>query len=240
MSKRKVVLIYSGGLDSTVLLHSLHKSGEEVLPISFNYGSKHNEEEYKMVLKNCELLNLKSIRIDITNISKYFKSDLLLNGGEVPLGHYAESNMKKTVVPFRNGIMLSIACGIAESNGCKYVAIGNHAGDHAIYPDCRATFIEAMNEAMSYGTYNNINILSPFNGLTKTGIVSFGKSLDVDMSNSYSCYNGKEIHCGLCSTCYERREAFHDAGVEDKTKYIDKTDFKTLKAKYEAQLESNS
>lgn len=237
--KEKIVLIYSGGLDSTILLHHLNQEFE-IIPVSFNYGSKHNEEEYKMVLKNCDLLNLKSIRIDIRNISQYLKSDLLLSGGDIPLGHYEENSMKKTVVPFRNGIMLSIACGIAESNNCKKVAIGNHAGDHAIYPDCRQTFIESMNEAMAYGTYNNINIISPFVGINKTQIVLIGESLNVDMSKTYSCYNGKEIQCGLCSTCYERREAFYNAGIEDKTKYVDTTDFKILKTKYEAQLESNS
>lgn len=236
--KEKIVLIYSGGLDSTVLLHHLNQK-YEVIPVSFNYGSKHNEEEYKMVLKNCEILNLKSIRIDISNISKHLKSNLLMAGEEIPLGHYEENTMKKTVVPFRNGIMLAIACGIAESNDCKKVAIGNHAGDHAIYPDCRQTFIESMNEAMAYGTYNHVNIVSPFVGINKAEIVSIGERLNVNMAQTYSCYNGKKIQCGLCSTCYERREAFKNANVIDETFYSDKTDFNILKKKYEVQLESS-
>ena len=200
-----MIIIYSGGMDSTVLLHEYQK--EIKLAVSFNYGSKHNDMEYKYAKNNCDDLGIKIIRIDLPFINQYFNSDLLKSGKEIPEGHYEDLSMKRTVVPFRNGIMLSIACGIVESIGAKKVLIANHAGDHAIYPDCRKTFIEAMNEAMAYGTYENINILAPYTGLTKRQIALRGKELGVDFTKTYSCYNGREKHCGRCGTCVERIEA---------------------------------
>ena len=115
--------------------------------------------------------------------------------------------MKSTVVPFRNGIMLSIAIGMAESRNINTVLIANHNGDHAIYPDCRNTFIQAINEAGAYGTYNNVNVLSPYNNLNKREIALIGKKLNIDYSKTWSCYKGGEIHCGICGTCTERKES---------------------------------
>jgi len=192
-------------MDSTVLLNEYKNKIK--LAVSFNYGSKHNDMEYKYAKLNCDELGIKSIRIDLPFINKYFKSDLLKSGGNIPEGHYEDLNMKRTVVPFRNGIMLSIACGIAESIGAKKILIANHFGDHAIYPDCRGTFINAMNEAMAYGTYENINILAPYTNLTKRQIALRGQELKVDFSKTYSCYKGGEKHCGKCGTCVERKEA---------------------------------
>ena len=136
--------------------------------------------------------------------------------------------------------MLSIACGIAESMEAGQVILGNHAGDHAVYPDCRGTFISAMNEAMAYGTYLNVNILSPFCTITKEDIAVIGDRLKVDWKDTYSCYKGDEVQCGRCSTCFERREAFVDAGVVDPTEYQDKTDFEVLRKEYNAALEKDS
>ena len=235
----KVVVVYSGGLDSTVALYlAVHNYGaENVKAISFNYQSKHNDEEFKRAENTCKTLGVELSRIDLSSVSKHLKSDLLKTGGEIPEGHYEQSNMKQTVVPFRNGIMLSIACGIAESHGAKYVMLGNHAGDHEIYPDCRATFITAMNEAMAYGTYDNINIASPFVTYSKADIVVEGSRLGVDWVNTYSCYKGGEVHCGKCSTCFERREAFWLAGVDDPTEYLDKTPFEELREQYLKELD---
>lgn len=152
-------------------------------------------------------------------MGKYFKSSLLEGADAVPEGHYQDENMKSTVVPFRNGIMLSIACGLAESRGLTKVLIANHAGDHAIYPDCRATFIDAMNQAMAYGTYEHINIFAPYTSYSKTDIAKVGKVLGIDYSKTYSCYKGGEKHCGKCGTCVERKEALRDAGIDDPTEY---------------------
>lgn len=237
----KAVVIYSGGMDSTVALYQcVNQFGHgNVKAISFDYQSKHNDQEYLRAKATCETLKVEHHRIDLSAIADHLDSHLLKKGGEIPEGHYAESNMKKTVVPFRNGIMLSVACGIAESWGAKYVVIGNHAGDHAVYPDCRATFISAMNEAMAYGTYKNVNIHSPFVGMLKEDIAAYGERLGVDWNNTYSCYKGGETHCGKCSTCFERREAFVNGGVEDPTSYIDKTPFEILAKEYKQRLEND-
>jgi 7-cyano-7-deazaguanine synthase len=159
-------------------------------------------------------------RIGLDFIPNNFKSDLLLSGGDIPKGHYEHESMKRTVVPFRNGIMLSIAAGYAESIGAEQIAIGNHFGDHAIYPDCRKTFIEPMKLAIKEGTEKNITLLSPFCDLKKEDIVKIGEKLLVPMYMTYSCYNGSTDHCGECGTCVERKEAFKLAGVNDPTIYI--------------------
>lgn len=152
-------------------------------------------------------------------MGKYFKSSLLEGADAIPEGHYEDENMKSTVVPFRNGIMLAIACGLAESRGLKSVFIANHAGNHAIYPDCRATFIASMSESMSYGTYDHIGINAPYTSLTKTQIAAIGKQLGIDYATTYSCYKGGEKHCGKCGTCVERKEALREAGIDDPTEY---------------------
>ncbi len=211
------VIILSGGMDSVTLLHAF--KAQIQIAITFDYGSNHNKREIEMAKYHCQQLGIEHIIIPLEFIGKYFKSSLLAGADAVPDGHYADENMKSTVVPFRNGIMLSIACGIAESRELNYVMIANHAGDHSIYPDCRATFIDSMSEAMSYGTYNNVKIEAPFTTLTKTDIARLGNELGVDYTKTYSCYKGGEKHCGTCGTCTERKEAFRDAGVKDPTEY---------------------
>ena len=198
------ILIYSGGLDSTVLLHQY--KDEIGLAVSYNYGSKHNEIEIRHASKNCQKLGIPHLVIPLSFFG-HFKSSLLKSGGEIPEGGYAENNMKSTVVPFRNGIMLSIAAGIAESNEMNAVLIANHDGDHSIYPDCRTEFINAIDQAVRLGTYANVRVLSPYSDMTKRDIALIGKELGVDFSDTYSCYKGAETHCGLCGTCIERKDA---------------------------------
>lgn len=199
------LIVYSGGLDSSTLLHQYQKDIR--LAVSFHYGSKHNDREIAYARHNCELLGIRHIVIRLDFMNDYFKSDLLQNGGDIPEGHYEAENMKKTVVPFRNGIMLSIAVGLAESNELDTVLIGNHFGDHAIYPDCRKSFIEAFTAAAEAGTEAGIRILSPYCDITKRDIALIGKGLGMDFSMTYSCYKGEKKHCGKCGTCVERKEA---------------------------------
>ena len=216
------VIILSGGMDSVTLLY--HKKNEIALAVTFDYGSNHNKREAECAKYHCEQLGIEHIVIPLDFIHQYFKSSLLDGADAIPEGHYADENMKSTVVPFRNGIMLSIACGIAESRGLKYVLIANHAGDHSIYPDCRATFISSMSEAMAYGTYQNVKISAPYTTISKSDIAIIGKGLGVDYTKTYSCYKGGEKHCGKCGTCVERKEAMQDAGIIDKTEYEDSVD----------------
>ena len=154
-------------------------------------------------------------------MNDFFKSDLLRSGGTIPDGHYEELTMKQTVVPFRNGIMLSIAAGFAESVEAQALVIAAHAGDHAIYPDCREDFMKSMEDAIRLGTYAGIQILRPFMSFSKAEIVRRGRDLGVDFSKTWSCYKGATLHCGSCGTCVERREAFLLAGVSDPTSYFE-------------------
>ena len=202
---KDIVILYSGGMDSSVALFQY--ADRIKLAVSFNYGSKHNSREIEYAALNCKALGIEHRVVELDLNKMGFVSDLLQSGGEIPDGHYEDENMKKTVVPFRNGIMLSIAAGIAESIDCNRLMISNHAGDHAIYPDCRPDFIESMNAAIRFGTYNNIEILAPFTNLTKREIALIGKEINVPFENTYSCYNGQEMHCGTCGTCTERKEA---------------------------------
>jgi 7-cyano-7-deazaguanine synthase len=153
-------------------------------------------------------------------VNEHFASDLLQSGGDIPDGHYAEENMKRTVVPFRNGIMLSIAAGFAESRSAEGLVIAAHSGDHAIYPDCREPFMQAMSDAIRLGTYVEIEVLRPFINTDKTGIARLGAELGVDFARTWSCYKGGTTHCGTCGTCVERREAFLLAGIADPTPYL--------------------
>ena len=204
-------------MDSITLLYD--KKEEIALAVTFDYGSNHNAKEIAWAKVHCERLKIKHIVIKLDFMHKYFTSSLLEGADAIPEGHYADENMKSTVVPFRNGIMLSIAAGIAESNGLKKVLIANHGGDHTIYPDCRPAFIKAMNEATENGTYVNVSICAPYTNITKADIARIGKRLGIDYSETWSCYKGGEKHCGKCGTCIERKEALALAGIEDKTEY---------------------
>ena len=211
------IIIVSGGMDSVTLLYDF--KDRIALGISFDYGSNHNAKEIPFARWHCEQLGIEHITIDLAFMPQYFKSSLLEGADAIPEGHYADENMKSTVVPFRNGIMLSIAAGIAESRGLKYVMMANHGGDHTIYPDCRAEFVEAMSEATKAGTFPGIEILAPYTGITKADIARRGKELGIDYSKTWSCYKGEDVHCGKCGTCVERKEALRDAGIEDTTIY---------------------
>lgn len=212
------LIILSGGMDSTTLMHS--QKGRIALAVSFNYGSNHNERELECAKWQCELLGIEHIVIPLGFMGEYFKSSLLGGKDEIPKGEYDLDNMKSTVVPFRNGIMLSVACGLAESRGLKHVMMANHGGDHSIYPDCRPEFTHAMNQAMKAGTFDEITLIDPFTNISKSDIAKIGNRLGVDFSHTYSCYCGEEKHCGECGTCRERKLAFMEANIPDPTPYI--------------------
>ena len=211
------VIIVSRGMDSITLLYEWKE--RIALGISFDYGSNHNAKEIPLAQMHCNRLGIKHITIPLSFMHQYFKSSLLDGADAIPEGHYADDNMKSTVVPFRNGIMLSIAIGIAESNELKNVLIANHGGDHTIYPDCRPEFIKAINAAAETGTFVNINVLAPYTNITKTDIARRGRELGIDYAETWSCYKGGEHQCGKCGTCVERKEALHDAGIIDNTVY---------------------
>lgn len=205
----KVVCLLSGGMDSTTLLYQLLSQRHEVFAISFNYGSKHNDKEIAMAKWHTERLGIKHEIVNLEFMNDLLKSDLLKSGGDIPEGHYEDAVMKRTVVPFRNGIMLSIATGWADSIEADAVAIASHAGDHFIYLDCRIEFNQAISKAMKEGTYSRIKLLSPFEEITKKDIVKIGLVLGVDYDKTWSCYKGEDQPCGKCGTCVERLEALN-------------------------------
>ncbi len=211
------VIIVSGGMDSITLLYDYRE--RIALAVSFDYGSNHNGREIPFARLHCERLGIEHVTIPLGFMHHYFKSSLLEGAEAIPEGSYADDNMQSTVVPFRNGIMLSVAVGMAESRGLHHVMMANHGGDHAIYPDCRAEFVSAFDEAARAGTYIGVSLLAPYTHLTKADIARRGKQLGIDYAETWSCYKGGEKHCGRCGTCLERRQALAEAGVEDHTEY---------------------
>lgn len=210
-------IILSGGMDSVTMLHEYAE--DIALAITFDYGSNHAANEIAMAKLNCERLNIPHLVLPLTDIFRHVHSSLLEGADAIPEGHYAEDNMKSTVVPFRNGIMLGVACAIAEDKGLRRVMIANHGGDHTIYPDCRPAFIDAMSQAMQAGTYAGVSVWAPYTNITKADIARHGKQLGLDYRDTWSCYKGGRKHCGKCGTCVERREALAEAGIPDLTEY---------------------
>lgn len=217
MKTKDGLIVLSGGMDSVTLLYEYQDS--LALAVSFDYGSKHNARELPFARLHCERLGIEHLTIPLSFIGQYFRSALLEGGGAIPKGSYDEENMAATVVPFRNGIMLSIAAGLAESRGLKRVYLANHFGDHAIYPDCRASFIRPMHEAILQGTSNAVEVTAPYTDISKGDIARHGKQLAINYAETWSCYEGGELQCGSCATCIERREAMQEAGIEDPTHY---------------------
>ena len=204
-------------MDSVTLLYDYRDV--VALAVTFDYGSNHNAREIACARIHCRRLGIEHIVIPLAFVAKYFKSSLLSGADAIPEGNYDDENMKSTVVPFRNGIMLAVACGIAESRDLRRVMLANHFGDHAIYPDCRRDFVDAMSEAMRCGTYCGVTVFAPYTDITKADIARRGALLGIDYAETYSCYKGGEHHCGRCGTCRERREALAVAGIADPTLY---------------------
>ena len=213
------LIVVSGGMDSVTMLYEYRE--RIALAVTFDYGSNHAKNEIACASLHCERLGIRHIIIPLEFMHRYFTSSLLQGAEAVPEGRYDAENMASTVVPFRNGIMLSIACGMAESYGLKRVMIANHGGDHTIYPDCREDFIRKMSLAMTAGTDSKIEIFAPYTNISKSDIARHGRMLGLDYSETWSCYKGGEVHCGKCGTCIERKEAMREAGIEDPTVYLD-------------------
>ena len=215
--KKDAVLILSGGMDSVTMLYDYQE--RIAVAISFDYGSNHNAKEIPFAQLHCRRLGIEHLVIPLEFIHRYFDSSLLQGAEAIPEGHYAADNMKSTVVPFRNAIMLSVAVGLAESRHLNYVMMANHGGDHTIYPDCRPEFVKAFSDASVAGTYEKVEVWAPYTMLTKVDIAKRGKELGIDYSETWSCYKGGDVHCGRCGTCMERKEALEQAGIADNTAY---------------------
>lgn len=217
--ERDTLMVVSGGMDSTTMLYEY--ADRIALAVTFNYGSNHNAREIECARYNCRRLGIELVEVDMPFVAQLFESSLLSGADAIPEGNYDDENMRSTVVPFRNGIMLAVAAGLAESRGLRHLMMANHSGDHAIYPDCRSGFVNAMSKAIAEGTYEHIDLITPYTNLNKADIARIGGKLGIDYAHTYSCYKGREHHCGRCGTCTERRQAFADAGLDDPTIYDD-------------------
>ena len=214
----KVVVIYSGGMDSfTVLNRALH-DGKEVYALTFDYGQRHVKEiEYASTV--CKSLDVNHKVIDISAINQLLAGSSLTDDIDIPEGHYEAESMKSTVVPNRNMILLSLAVGYAVSVGASQVYYGAHSGDHAIYPDCRPEFVMKMNDVCKIANYESVEIFSPYLKETKSDILTDGLKMGLKYDNTWTCYNGREKACGQCGACQERLEAFKDNNVTDPLNY---------------------
>lgn len=218
MSK-KVVVIYSGGMDSYTVLHKAIQQGLTPYALTFDYGQRHIKE-IEVARKVCQELDINHKIIDISAINQLIGgSSLTDNSIDVALGHYQEENMKSTVVPNRNMILLSLAIGYAVSIKAEQVYYGAHSGDHAIYPDCRPEFVEKMNAVAAIANYEETEILSPYLNTDKIGILKDGLAMGLDYSKTWTCYNGLEKACGQCGSCVERLEAFAKNNLSDPLPY---------------------
>ena len=218
---KNTLVIYSGGLDSTVLLYDLHQTGHALTALSVNYGQRHRCE-LTCAAAICAGLGITHQVADLSAIQALLAGSSLTSPEiSVAEGHYTEESMKTTVVPNRNMILLALATGHALSIGAQQVAYAAHSGDHAIYPDCRNEFADAMAQAMALCDWNQVELSRPFVDWTKADIVRRGAELGVPFGQTWSCYQGGDKHCGRCGTCIERREAFDLAGVADPTAYAD-------------------
>jgi len=214
----KVVVIYSGGMDSFTVLNRALKDGKEVYALSFDYGQRH-VKELECASSVCISLNINHKVIDISAINQLLAGSSLTDDIDIPEGHYEAESMKSTIVPNRNMILLSMAVGYAVSVGAGQVYYGAHSGDHAIYPDCRPEFVQKMNDVCLIANYESVEIFSPYLTVDKTAILTDGLSMGLDYSNTWTCYNGREKACGKCGACQERLEAFTDNKVIDPIEY---------------------
>lgn len=201
---KRALIVLSGGMDSTTMLYEYR--AEIALAVTFVYGANHNAREAECAAWHCHNLGIEHLVIPLGFMGEYFSSSLLEGADAIPSGHYDDQNMRSTVVPFRNGIMLAVAAGLAESRHLGVIMLANHSGDHAIYPDCRPAFVEAMGAAIAAGTYDDITLFCPYTGLTKGEICRRGVELGVDYRRTYSCYRGGERHSGTCGSCTESPE----------------------------------
>ncbi|NQZ06849.1 MAG: 7-cyano-7-deazaguanine synthase QueC [Algicola sp.] len=215
---QKIVVIFSGGMDSFTVLNKTIQKGYEVYALSFNYGQRH-VKELECAKEICAKLNVAHKIVDISAINQIIGGSALTDNIEVPEGHYESESMKQTIVPNRNMILLSMAVGYAVSIEAEKVYYGAHSGDHAIYPDCRPEFVDKMNAVCQIANYEAVEIVTPYLYKSKIAILTDGLAMGLDYSDTWTCYNGREKACGKCGACQERLEAFELNGTVDPLVY---------------------
>jgi len=215
---KSAVVIYSGGMDSFTVLHRAIADGYDVFALTFNYGQRH-DKEIDCAVRVCQEIGVSHKVIDISVINQLLQGSSLTSDIDIPEGHYADENMKSTVVPNRNMILLSLAIGYAVSIGASKVFYGAHSGDHTIYPDCRPEFVQKMNDVSAIANYEAVEIVTPYLTVDKGGILAAGLGMGLDYAETWTCYNGREKACGHCGACDERLEAFASNNLQDPLEY---------------------
>ena len=172
-----------------------------------------------MAKETCNSLNVPHKIISLSVLNDIAPSALTRDDWDVPEGHYADENMKETVVPNRNMVMLSLATSYAVSIKADKLFYGAHSGDHDIYPDCRKEFVDVLGKAVSMCDWHELKLLAPYIEKDKGDIVIRGIELNVDYSKTWTCYKGKGKACGKCGSCVERLEAFEKGGIKDPILY---------------------
>lgn len=218
----KIVVIYSGGMDSFTILNKAVQAGHDVLAVSFNYGQRHSKE-LQFARSVCDELSVDHKIIDITAMQDLMSNSSLMAVSDeaIPEGHYAADNMKSTVVPNRNMILIALAIGYAVNEEAAEVWYGAHSGDHTIYPDCRPEFVEAMAKASLLANFDPVAVVAPYLNGDKIDILRDGLSMGLDYSKTWTCYNGRDKACGKCGSCQERLEAFTENNARDPLDYED-------------------
>jgi 7-cyano-7-deazaguanine synthase len=211
---QKAVIIVSGGMDSTTLLYDLANQGFDLHAVTFDYGQKHSKE-IACATRNCKALGVPQKIINMKFFAELAGSSLTTKDKDVPEGNYADENMKQTVVPNRNMVMLAIAASFAISSKRDYIFYGAHSGDHAIYPDCRPPFVQAMKNAFNLCDWSRVRLEAPYLRLNKADILKIGFPLSVPYEDTWTCYKGGEKPCGACGSCTERAEAFRIMNIPD-------------------------
>tara|TARA_Y100000310_G_C20675483_1_gene812792 strand:- start:956 stop:1609 length:654 start_codon:yes stop_codon:yes gene_type:complete len=214
----RAVVIMSGGMDSTTLLYDVINQDYKVTAISFDYNQKHKKELF-CATHTCKKLNIKHEVFDLSLLNQIAPSSLTREDWDVPEGHYADEEMKETIVPNRNMVMLSLATSYAINIKADKLFYGAHSGDHDIYPDCRDAFVNSMKESISLSDWHNVELEAPYLTLDKGDIVKKGTILNVDYSMTWTCYKGKRKACGKCGSCVERLEAFNKYSIIDPLVY---------------------
>ena len=231
MSQVKVVVVFSGGMDSYTVLNMAHLAGFEVHAINFNYGQRH-AVEIERAITVCKKMDISFKQIDLTSLNSIIDNSALTGDIDVPKGHYEDESMKATVVPNRNMMMLSMAAAYAINIGATQIWYGAHSGDRAIYPDCRPEFVEAMQRVLAICDYEEIKLVVPFIDGDKEEILRWGFAHNLDYSDTWTCYDPQQVGgddinpyhhlvaCGKCGSCQERLEAFDKVGKTDPVEYV--------------------
>ncbi len=222
---KKAISVLSGGLDCTVAT-SVYAKEYDIHAITFNYGQKSFERELEASKKICKKMGFEHSIIDLPWLAQISSSTLNTDEDIPEVSEEDLDDMKKSSetassvwVPARNMVFTSIATSFAESVGAEIIIVGWDAEEAATFPDNSKEFLNAFNDLIEIGSPENIKIEAPTIDLNKEEIVKLGLEVGAPMEISYSCYVGREKHCGVCESCMRRKRAFKKLKIKDLTEY---------------------